>query len=244
MTDWDNRKIFPDSSTLTRYVAERIARLAQATLEHNETFSIALSGGSTPKPIYHLLATEFREALDWERIHLFWGDERCVAPDDPQSNYRMVKEVLIDAIRIPEDNIHRMHGEDDPNQAAMAYEEEILRFFDNPEELFDLNLLGMGDDGHTASLFPGTKAVHEDERLVIAHHIDSLQMSRITLTRVGILRSMNIMFIVSGSKKAQVLREVLSGADDPDRYPSQVIARSNHAHLVWAIDEAAASQLE
>lgn len=243
MASWDNQKIFADKTLLTRYATERIVRLAQATLEHNETFSIALSGGSTPKVIYALLAEEYSQMLNWERIHLFWGDERCVAPTAANSNYRMVKESLLDHIQIPEGNVHRMKGEDTPQQAAADYAVEVKQFFPNPDDLFDLTLLGMGSDGHTASLFPGTDAVHEKQELVVGHYIEAVDMHRLTLTPPAILRSMNIMFIISGAEKAEALHEVLLGSENPDLYPSQVISRSGHAHVVWALDEAAASKL-
>jgi 6-phosphogluconolactonase len=245
MTDWDNLKILADKASLARYAAERIVRIANATLELNDTFSIALSGGSTPRPVYETLATAFASAIDWSRVHLWWGDERAVSPDDEQSNYRMVKEVLLDNIDIPEKNVHRIHGEDEPEQAAKHYENELRNFFKDDAVLFDLNLLGMGEDGHTASLFPHTSAIHEQEKWVLAHHVEAKgNLWRITLTPPAILKSANIMFLVSGSGKADVLKTVLEGDYQPDSYPSQLIVNSGHETVIWLIDEAAASKLK
>lgn len=242
--EWSQIKTQPDQATLVRYAAERIVRMAKATLEVNGTFSIALSGGSTPKPVYELLASEFASMLDWQRIHLFWGDERCVTPDNPQSNYRMAHEALIQHVPIPDNNVHRIRGEDDPAQAAAAYEAELHQFFGEDPEWLDLILLGMGDDGHTASIFPGTNAVHEHEKMVLAHHVEAKgDLWRITLTAPAILRSSNIMFLIAGADKAPALREVLEGDYNPDKYPSQLIARSDHQHIIYALDEAAAAQL-
>lgn len=242
--EWDNLKILPTKSDLVQYTAERIVRLARATLDMNDTFSIALSGGSTPEPVYAMLADQFDEYLDWSKIHLFFGDERSVAPDDEQSNYRMVKTALLDKIDIPEANVHRMKGELDPQAAASDYEADIRAFFDDDEEYFDLNLLGMGDDGHTASLFPHTDALNENEALVIAHHVEAKgNLWRISQTFPTILKSSNIMFLVSGSGKAEALKAVLDGDYQPDDYPSQVIARSDHPHIIWAVDHDASQLL-
>lgn len=245
MTDtWDNIKILQDKSALVQYTAERIVRIATATLEENEYFSIALSGGSTPKPVYEMLAQKFDKYLDWSRIHLFWGDERSVPHDDSQSNYRMVKEALLDHIDIPDANIHAIQGDIDPQEAAQVYEAELKSFFEDPTSLFDLNLLGMGDDGHTASLFPNTAAVHERDKLVIAHHVAAKgDLTRISLTFPAILRSSNVMFLISGEGKAPALKQVVEGEYQPDTYPSQVISHSEHAHIVWAIDKPAATLL-
>lgn len=242
---FDPIKIYPTKTALIEATAHRIANIAAATLQHNDVFSIALSGGSTPEPVYERLAQEYAGSIDWSRIHLFFGDERAVAPDDEQSNYAMVKAALIDHIDIPDENIHRMRGEDDPQAAAKAYETEIKQFFgEDAEQLFDLNLLGMGDDGHTASLFPDTDAVHEDKAWVIAHHVEKVGMYRITLSPLSILKSCNIMFLISGANKADALYEVMEGDKNPDTYPSQVVVRSNHEHIVWMLDEAAAVKIK
>lgn len=245
MEKWDNLKIQPDKEAVIRYAAERIVRMANATLEVNETFSMALSGGSTPYPVYHLLGTEFASYLDWNRIHIWWGDERCVPTDDKENNYANTKAVFLDYIDIPESNIHRINSEDEPYKAAADYEREVQEFFGKDDELFDLNILGMGEDGHTASLFPNTDALHENEKWFIAHHVRAKgNLWRITQTFPVILKSSNIMFLATGEGKADALKEVLQGADNPTLYPSQTIARSNHPHVVWVVDKAAASKLE
>ncbi|GAB5490116.1 MAG: 6-phosphogluconolactonase [Phototrophicaceae bacterium] len=242
--EWDNLKILPDKQALIQYTAERIVRMITATLEVNERFSLALSGGSTPQPVYKMLAEQFDQYLDWSRIHLFFGDERAVPPDNDQSNYHMVKETLLDHINIPEENIHRMQGELEPQIAAEAYEADIKSFFGNEDSYFDLNLLGMGDDGHTASLFPHTDALHEGDKLVIAHHVTAKgDLWRISQTYPTILKSSNIMFLVSGEGKAEALKAVFEGEYLPDEYPSQVIERSGHPHTVWAVDSAATKLL-
>lgn len=243
--EWDNLKILPDKQALIQYTVERIVRLATATLEINERFSIALSGGSTPEPVYAMLAEKFDKYLDWSRIHLFFGDERCVAPDDEQSNYRMVKETLLDKIDIPDANVHRIRGEDEPQSAASAYADDFKAFFGDEDEFFDLNLLGIGEDGHTASLFPGTESIHEQNELVIAHHVKAKgDLWRISQTFPTILKSSNIMFLISGESKAEALKAVLEGDYNPDVYPSQILSRSNHPHILWAVDKAAASLIE
>lgn len=242
--EWDNLKILPDKQALVQYTAERMVRMITATLDVNHRFSLALSGGSTPKPVYEMLAEKFSPYLDWSRIHLFFGDERAVAPDDEQSNYHMVKEALLDHIDIPRENIYRILTETDPQTAAQMYDADIRTFFGDDDSYFDLNLLGMGEDGHTASLFPHTDALHEEDKLVIAHHVTAKgDLWRISQTFPTILRSSNIMFLVSGESKAEALKSVLEGDYAPDEYPSQVIARSEHPHIVWAVDSEAAKLL-
>jgi 6-phosphogluconolactonase len=245
MEKWDNLKIQEDKEAVIRYAAERMVRMATATLEVNDTFSMALSGGSTPYPVYQLLGTKFRSHMDWKRIHIWWGDERCVPIDDSENNYANTKQVLLDYIDIPEANIHRIKSEDEPHQAAAAYEQEVRTFFGADGELFDLNILGLGEDGHTASLFPNTDALGETEKWFIAHHVTAKgNLWRITQTFPVILKSSNIMFLTTGESKADALKEVLEGVDNPTLYPSQTIARSNHPHIVWVVDKAAASKLE
>lgn len=244
MDEFEHIKIQTDKAALVTFATRRIVNMIHATLQVNDSFHIALAGGSTPRPIYEKLATEYSAYLDWDKIHLWFGDERSVAPDDEQSNYRMVDEALLQHVSIPEANVHRMHGEDDPTEAAAAYETEIKAAFAGHNQLFDLSLLGMGEDGHTASLFPGTDAVHERDKWVLAHHVEAKgNLWRITLTFPALLKSANIMFLISGAGKAEPLREVLYGDLDPDTYPSQIIAQSDHQHVIYAIDQAAAAKL-
>lgn len=230
-----NLEVFPDHDSLIRAAAEQVVQIAA-----KGKCSLALCGGGTPKPLYALLAKEQR--VDWSRVHIFWGDERCVPPDDPQSNYRMVKETLLDAAVIPPSNIHRIHGEDEPEQAAAAYEQELRRFFGDSAR-FDLVLLGMGNDGHTASLFPGTAAVTERKRWVMAQYVEHVSMWRITLTPVAINAARNVMFLVSGAQKDDRLRQVLEGPRQPEVLPAQAIQPVS-GRLLWFVDQAAASNFD
>lgn len=243
-----NVKIFPDAQQMAKAAAEVFINLANEAIEKRGIFSVVLAGGTTPRALYSLLATEpYSESVDWSRVHVFWGDERCVPPDSPDSNYFKARKILLDYISLPDENIHRIPAELDPEQAAAAYEEILLRYFTTcPDEeernlaSFELVLLGMGDDGHTASLFPGTAAVHEETRWVAAHYVDRLAAWRITLTPAIINRAANIIFLVSGAGKSYTLQRVIYGAYQPSRYPAQIIKPLN-GNLTWMIDEAAAT---
>lgn len=241
-------QIYPDAQRLAQAAAERFVEIAENTIRTHGAFSVALSGGSTPQSLYHILATEpYSERIDWANVQVFWGDERCVPPDHPDSNYLHAKETLLDHVPIPEANIHRIQGELPPEQAADAYEETLLRYFsalksdeERDNARFDLALLGMGDDGHTASLFPGTAAIHENTRWVTALYVDKLATWRVTLTPAILNRAANIIFLVSGQAKSYTLEKVIYGSYQPDRYPSQVI-HPEEGTLAWMIDEGAAS---
>jgi 6-phosphogluconolactonase len=223
-------------------VAEHFAARAAEAVAAGGRFTVALAGGSTPRAAYMLLATDaVARRVDWARVHLFWGDERCVPPDDPRSNYRMVREALLDRLPIPPGNIHRIHGEDDPPRAAAAYE-RLLRDRLGGDRGLDLILLGMGDDGHTASLFPGQAVVREKARWVVAEYVAAAAMWRITFTPVVINAARNVSFIVSGAGKAERLREVIKGPFAPESLPAQIVDPTR-GHLTWLLDEAAASRL-
>src|SRR5262245_52537115 len=177
--------VYPDTAALTRRAAELFVEIAVAAVATQGRFSVALAGGKTPRAVYSLLATdEFATCVDWSLMHVFWGDERCVPPEHPESNYRMARETLLDFVPIPVGSIYRIHGEDDPTQAAEDYDALLHSFFDGrclmPQlcARFDLIMLGMGDEGHTASLFPGTAAVHEQDSWVVAHHVEKLNAWR------------------------------------------------------------------
>jgi 6-phosphogluconolactonase len=236
-------QISSNANQLARKAAESFLEVGNQAIRENGRFSVALSGGSTPKAAYQLLRSpEFSAKIEWSSVHIFWGDERCVPPDHPDSNYRMTKATLLDHVPIPETNIHRMRGELEPQEAAAANEKDLKQFFgDSPH--FDLILLGMGIDGHTASLFPGTAAIHEENRWAAAHYVDKLSSWRITLTPAIINRAKSIIFLISGESKAQPLQRVLHGRFQPNLLPSQIIA-PNNGTLTWLIDEAAASLLE
>jgi 6-phosphogluconolactonase len=205
---------------------------------------MALAGGSTPRPIYARLASaDYRERLAWPKVHIFFGDERCVPADDARSNYRLALESLHDQAMVPLDNIHRIKGEIDPAQAALIYEQEVQGVFRTRSlPAFDLICLGMGENGHTASLFPGTAALHERERWVVAQYVEVMQEWRVTFTAPLINAARNISFFVEGASKAEMLWRVIAGPYQPDVLPSQLIQPVN-GQLHWLVDAAAASKL-
>jgi 6-phosphogluconolactonase len=232
-------RTYPDAASLARAAAEHFVTLATQAMTARGRFVVALSGGSTPRAAYTLLASdEFVARVDWPRVHVFWGDERCVPPDHAESNYRMARETLLDKIPIPAENIHRIQGELPPDQAATAYQAELEAVL-GAGGRFDLILLGMGEDGHTASLFPGTTALHEQTRWVVAHYVDKLSAWRVTLTPVAINAAAHVTFLVSGAGKAERLREVLDGPHQPDVLPAQIV-RPTDGRLLWLADAAAA----
>ena len=234
---------FPDPDSLAVGAAEQLIELANTAITEHGRFSIALSGGSTPKSLYELLATPaYAGRINWQQVHVFWGDERCVPPDHIDSCYRMAREALLDHVPIPPDNIKRILGERLPNEAADQYESVLQAFFGQQIPCFDFILLGMGEDGHTASLFPGTKALDEDKHWVIENYVEVKQMWRVTLTKTAINAAANIMFLVSGSAKAERLRQVLQGTYDPQNLPSQLIQPEN-GKLMWFVDHDAAHLL-
>lgn len=211
-------------------------------------FRVALSGGSTPRAFHTLLAQpDYRDRVDWSLVEFYWGDERCVPPDDPESNYRMARETLLERVPARQEQIHRMPGEvADVEAAAAQYEQELRASFHlegNALPRFDLIYLGMGPDGHTASLFPHTAALHVRDRLVVANYVPKLNANRITLTLPALNNAARVAFVVAGADKANALQQVLEGERDPEEYPSQSIAPTNGT-LVWICDEAAAGRLE
>jgi 6-phosphogluconolactonase len=246
-----NREIrtFPDDGALTRAAAGEFARLGAEAVAAGGGFSVALSGGSTPRGLYSLLAEDdsFRDRVPWERAHLFWGDERLVPPDHPDSNYRAAREALLSRIMVPPENIHRIRGEaPDAASAAQEYDDLLRRFFRTPEGGFprlDLVLLGLGTDAHTASLFPGGPELRETRKFAVPSRAPRPVIDRITLTPPVLNAAACVLFLVSGEEKAPALREVLEGAEDPDRLPAQRI-RPRSGRLVWLVDRPAARLLE
>ena len=227
--------------------ARHIIQQADRAIRERGTFNLALAGGSTPKSLYALLAAPpFRTQLDWTKIHFFWGDERHVPPDHRDSNYRMTHEALFRHLSIAPDHIHRVPGElPDARTVADRYEDMLRRHFaisapDVPR--FDCMLLGMGPDGHTASLFPGTQAVRETHRLVAAPWVDTLRAHRITCTPVLINHARQVTFLIQGPHKARMLRTVLEGPFQPDVCPSQII-RPEAGALTWFVHQDAAGDL-
>ena len=230
-------KVAADLPSLAIEAAERMTEAVNRAADERSRFSVALSGGHTPQSLYHLLADKrYRSAIPWDRIEIYFGDERCVPPDSDQSNFRMANEALLSKVPIPANQIHRMRGEIDPQLAAREYGELLKANFG--DEGLDLVWLGMGDDGHTASLFPGTQALHEQKHRCVANHVEKLDTWRLTMTAPFINRAREVMILISGAEKAQRLHEVLEGPRDPDRLPIQLIEPTG-GKLVWLIDAAA-----
>jgi len=231
---------------LFQAAAEEVVRCANEAVAARGRFAIALSGGSTPKNLYTLLATNARMSLPWAQTFFFWSDERHVPPNDPESNYRMAEEALLSKVPVSAGNVFRIPAEDpDAVAAALAYEQTLRTFFSlKPGDVprFDLILLGMGPDGHTASLFPETAAVQERSRLVVANWVEKLKTHRITFTLPVLNAARCVCFLVSGSEKAAALREVLEGDAPGEKYPSKLV-KPTDGKSIWIVDGAAASQL-
>lgn len=242
--------VYSDPESWVTGVADYIMDLATRAIAEHGRFTFAFSGGNTPRPVYERLGTEgYIDRIDWSKVQVFFGDERCVPPEDPQSNYHMARTALGDRLPIPAANIHRTHGEDPPEQAAAEYAEELARTFGGdakkggtPRDGFDLVLLGMGDNGHTASLFPGLAAVTESVRWVMAQYVEVVGMWRVTLTPVILNAARNVAFLVKGADKAEMLQKVLEGPYEPVVLPSQIIKPTN-GDLRWLVDAAAAARL-
>lgn len=240
----NNLEIYEHPQELAWAAAMRFASLAEQAVKERGRFTVALSGGSTPKAMFSILAAKpFVDALPWQSIYFFWGDERSVPPDHADSNYRMANETLIGKIAIPPENVFRIPAEDeDHDRAAANYSETIRQFFDSDLPQFDLVFLGMGADGHTASLFPGTTALQIEDRIAAANYVEKFQTFRITLTAKAINNAANVIFLIAGEDKAAALKEVLEGERQPEKYPSQLIHPIN-GELLWMLDEAAAAEL-
>jgi len=243
---------FPTADAVVADAAGRFVAAAAQAVRETGRFVVALAGGSTPKRLYELLSTpEYARKVDWARTHVFFGDERCVPPEDPASNYRMARLALLDRVPVAATNVHRMRGEDDPAEAAAAYERQLRTTFATPsgpptlrgDGRFHLVLLGMGDNGHTASLFPGLSAVRERERWVMAEHVAEVGTWRITLTPPVLNAAVQVVFLVLGAEKAAMLKRVLQGPAQPDELPAQAIAPQDGA-LTWLVDAAAAAELD
>lgn len=234
---------------LSRSAARMVVRQARQSLKARGLFTLALSGGSTPLGLYTLLAHDpsIRAQLDWGKIHFFWGDERHVPPDHRDSNYRMSKEALLSKVPVPAENIHRIRSENpDAQKAAKEYEQTVRHFFhlgDGEFPRFDLALLGMGTDGHTASLFPGTEALLERRRLVVANWVEKFEVYRITLTLPVFNHAAFVLFLVTGEEKAETLRLVFEGKGQREPFPVQFI-RPSQGRLLWIVDQGAAHRLQ
>lgn len=240
-------EILPDADALATRAADLFALAAQEAAAARGRFAVALSGGETPRALYRLLARQqFGQKVPWRRTRIYWGDERCVSPDDPASNYRMAHDAFIKHVPLAAQNVHRMRGEDAPEEAALAYEDELrgLAADERPHvdlPVFDLVLLGLGTDGHTASLFPHSPALAEEERLCVATQAAD-GAARLTITVPVIDAARRVWFLVSGARKAGMVAEVLEGLPAPDAVPAQRV-RPVHGSITWFLDGPAADEL-
>jgi 6-phosphogluconolactonase len=227
--------------------AEEVVRIAKESVTAEGRFTIALSGGSTPKSLYNLLATNAKTEMPWDRTYFFWGDERHVPPDDPESNYRMAKEAMLSKVPVAAANVFRFEAENpDASAAALAYEKTLQKFFSlegGQVPKFDLILLGIGPDGHTASLFPGTAALQEKSRLVVSNWVAKFNTDRLTFTLPVLNAAHNVMFLVSGTDKAPALQAILEGDAPGEQYPAKLV-KPTDGKLIWMVDRAAASGLK
>jgi 6-phosphogluconolactonase len=241
-------RIFAQTEELFGAAADELLRLAQDAVRVKGWFAVCLSGGSTPRRLYSLLASDpaLNARIPWKAIHFFWGDERHVPPDDAESNFRMVQEAMLGRTRVPAANVHRIRGEfPDASLAAKEYEQTLRDFFrleGGQYPRFDLVLLGMGEDGHTASLFPGTMALHQGRRLVVSGWVDRLAAERITVTAPVLNNAAHVVFLVQGEDKAPALQAVIDGPHQPDHLPAQMI-QPVHGSLLWLVDRKAAHLL-
>jgi 6-phosphogluconolactonase len=238
-------RVYGDAEQLARAAAALFVTLAAESIKERGRFRVALSGGNTPRRVYEMLASNgFKRRIDWDRVDFFWGDERYVSADDRDSNYRMTAEALLRQVPVPAANIHRVPTEiSPPGGAASAYEKDIQKCFGDSSSVpqFDLIYLGLGTNGHTASLFPSSPALKESSRLVVADFVDELKMWRITMSSTLLNHGRTVAFLVEGRQKAEVLRDVLLGTPNPNRLPAQLIAPEGK--LLWMVDEAVAALL-
>jgi 6-phosphogluconolactonase len=237
--------IYSDIDTLSQEAARYVVRVASESITTHGRFTLALAGGSTPKKLYGLLASEpYRDQIDWALTEIFWSDERCVPSDSEDSNYHLAQEVLLSKVPISATQIHRMPADaDNRDQASLAYIQEIQRVFGtNSIPSFDLIQLGMGPEGHTASLFPHQASLHEQTRLIMPVTVPKPPPLRLTFTPPLLNAATHVLFLVTGQDKADALQAVLEGEYNPDEYPAQII-RPTQGEVTWMLDPAAASKL-
>jgi 6-phosphogluconolactonase len=235
-------RVCADVNQLSLRAAQAAVHTINDSVRATGRCSLVLSGGSTPRTFHGLLASDFRDEIPWASVHVFWGDERYVSPDDPDSNYRMAKETLLDHVPCPAGNIHPMPTHfPSSDAAAREYERTLRTYFGTEWPHFDLLLLGLGEEGHTASLFPGSSALDEQTRWVVAVKTPANPPLRLTLTLPALTRAINIYVLVTGSKKANALHHVLASVPDPNTYPAAGV-RFTEGTLIWWVDRAAAAQ--
>ncbi|MCC9167543.1 6-phosphogluconolactonase [Pontibacter harenae] len=236
-------QIFEDKAQISKVAAELFVKTAQEAVQQHGRFTVALTGGSSPVQLYNLLAeSPYKEQVPWQQTHIFWGDERWVPLTDDKSNAKMAMDTLLSKVPVPKAQIYPMWADTEPEAFAQQYEGTLQQHFGQQAPQFDLILLGMGDDGHTASLFPGTEVLQEKDSWVKAYYLEPQSMYRITLTAPLINRAKTICFLTFGSNKAPALFEVLEGERNPEKFPSQLIQPQN-GEVIWFVDEAAASKL-
>ena len=232
-------KVFDTPEDLAAAAAGAFTEKAAEAIARRGRFAVALAGGSTPKSTYEVLARDYASAVDWPRVHVFFGDERTVPPDHEDSNYRTAREALLD--HVPVGSVHPMRGELPPEEAAALYERELRAFFGEEPPVFDLIMLGIGGDGHTASLFPETSALEVTDRTVVANPVLKLGTTRITLTAPVLKAAREVFFLVAGEGKAEALKEILRGDADPREYPAKLVQPPGGP--TWMVDRAAAQYL-
>ncbi len=238
--------VYPDTETLSQEAAQYIVRIAQESIAAHRRFTFALSGGSTPKKLYGLLAEEpYRSQIDWTHVDIFWSDERCVPPDDAESNFLMAQQVLLSKIAIPTHQIHRMPADQtDRDAASYAYTIEMQQTIGSEGvPSFDLIQLGMGPEGHTASLFPHQPSLHEQQRLVMPVTVPKPPPPRLTFTPRLLNAASHVLFLVTGAEKQDAVKAVLEGEYQPDEYPAQIV-QPTKGEVTWMLDTAAAEKLQ
>ncbi len=238
--------VFSQAEELNEAAAKYVVDAANEAISARGRFTFALSGGSTPKKLYSLLATEpYRSQIDWSKVEIFWSDERCVPADDAESNYKLALDAMLNKLSLSPEQIHRAPAEKaDRAAAAQEYAQEIRRVFGNEQiPTFDLIQLGMGPEGHTASLFPHQASLHEQEQLVISVTVPKPPPPRLTFTPPLLQAAHHTLFLVTGAEKADAIHAVLEGSDQPDEYPAQ-LARKAKGEVTWMLDTAAAAKLQ
>ena len=241
-------RILTNIDAIAKRAAQDFVQSATQAVSEKGSFTVALSGGSTPKALYSLLAGDaaLRSQLPWDKMYLYFGDERSVGPDHPDSNFRMATETMLSKVPIKPEQVFRIKGEyKDTEKAAQEYEQVLRTSFKIPEgqfPRFDLVFLGIGNEGHTASLFPGTKALHETKRLVVRNWVGKLYTNRVTLTAPAINNAARVVFMVTGADKALSLKGILEGPYEPDQLPAQIIQPPN-GKLLWLVDTVAGGML-
>lgn len=236
----NNICIFQTSEALAKAAADKVIQISKQAIENKNRFVLSLSGGSTPELLFKLLASpSYRDQIEWEKTFVFWGDERMVPSNDNRNNANRAKALLLNHIPIPSNNIHPIPVDFEPKEAAKEYEKTLKEFFGNSEPCFDLIFLGLGEDGHTASLFPGSDVIYENKRWIRDVYVPRQNMFRITMTPHLINKAHTIVFLVEGEKKSKILNAVLSESQQIDKLPAQVIHPGN-GNLYWFLDKKAA----